>query len=73
MMKMNDLIGKARLELKDMLVERKREILNLNIQRVNGKLSSSARLKIIRREIARIKTYINVNKHILLNGDVNAS
>ena len=72
-MKMNDLIGKARLELKDMLVERKREILNLNIQRVNGKLSSSARLKIIRREIARIKTYINVNKHILLNGDVNAS
>ena len=73
MMKMNDLIGKARLELKDMLVERKREVLNLNIQRVNGKLSSSARLKIIRREIARIKTYINVNKHILLNGDVNAS
>ena len=70
--KINDLAGKIKLELRDMIVERKREILNLNIQRVNGKLTNPARYKIIRREIAMIKTYANLNKHKWLNGDINA-
>ena len=71
-MRVDDFNTKSKSELNDMIIEKKREILNLNIQRVNGKLTNPARFKIIRREIAKIKTYANINKHKWSNGDINA-
>ena len=70
-MKMTNLTGKNKLELKNMIVERKRELLNLEFQRVNGLLTNPARFKIIRREIAKIKTFSNLDK--LTGGNNNAN
>ena len=55
-MKNDELRKKTQSELKDLLVELKREILNLRFQKVSGQLESSARFRSARREIARIKT-----------------
>ncbi len=57
-MKVDELRKKTSTELKDHLVELKREILNLRFQRVSGQLESTARFRSARREVARIKTIL---------------
>ncbi len=54
-----DIQTKTESELRDAIIGFKRESLNLQIQRINGQLQSPARFKLIRREIARIKTMMN--------------
>ena len=46
-------------ELKNELVELRKEEFNLRMQRGTGQLSNTARFKQIRREVARIKTILN--------------
>ncbi len=51
--------AKSAQELKDELVELRKEEFNLRMQRGTGQLSNNARFKQIRREVARIKTVLN--------------
>jgi large subunit ribosomal protein L29 len=46
-------------ELQDRLSERRQELFNLRFQSVTGALENSARLKLTKREIARILTVQN--------------
>ena len=50
-------MGKA--ELKTELLELRKEQFNLRMQNSTGQMTNSSRFKVIRREIARIKTRIN--------------
>ena len=45
-------------ELGDRLKDRRQELFNLRFQSVTGALENSARLKLVKREIARILTVI---------------
>ena len=45
-------------ELKGQIVTLKKEQLNLRFQRASGELENTARMRTIRREIARIKTVL---------------
>ena len=55
-MKASDLIGKSMDELKDSLLSLKKEQFNLRFQRATGQLENTARVRQVRRDIARIKT-----------------
>ena len=50
-------MGKA--ELATELLELRKEQFNLRMQNSTGQMTNSSRFKVIRREIARIKTRIN--------------
>ncbi len=45
-------------ELKTQIVDLKKEQFNLRFQRASGELQNTARMRTIRREIARIKTVL---------------
>ncbi|MEO0412342.1 MAG: 50S ribosomal protein L29 [Pseudomonadota bacterium] len=55
-MKSTDLRAKTPDELGDLLVQLKKEQFNLRFQAASGQLESSARVRQVRRDIARIKT-----------------
>ncbi|MDP1724213.1 MAG: 50S ribosomal protein L29 [Alphaproteobacteria bacterium] len=55
-MKATELRLKENAQLKEDLVQLRKEQLSLRFQRANGKLKNTARFKIIRRDIARLKT-----------------
>lgn len=55
-MKATELRQKDSAQLKEDLVQLRKEQLSLRFQRANGKLKNTARFKIIRRDIARLKT-----------------
>ena len=52
-------MGKAELETE--LLELRKEQFNLRMQNSTGQMTNSSRFKVIRREIARIKTQMNAN------------
>jgi large subunit ribosomal protein L29 len=58
-MKASDVRVKTADELKTDLVGLKKEQFNLRFQRANGQLENTARVRVIRRDIARIKTILN--------------
>jgi large subunit ribosomal protein L29 len=58
-MKIEDLKGKTPDELKAMIGERKKELLNLRFRKASGELENTSRFKQVRKEIARIMTQIN--------------
>ena len=49
-------------QLDDQLVKLKKEQFNLRFQRASGQLENTARIRIIRRDIARIKTAARVKR-----------
>ncbi len=51
--------GKSAEELKDEMVELRKEEFQLRMKRGTGQLSDTSRFKQIRREVARIKTVLN--------------
>jgi len=53
-----DLRAKTPDELKDQLVSLKKEQFNLRFQRATQQLESPARVRTVRREIARVKTIL---------------
>jgi large subunit ribosomal protein L29 len=61
-MKASDLIGKSVDELKDSLLTLKKEQFNLRFQRATGQLENTARVRQVRRDIARIKTALTGRK-----------
>ena len=54
-----DYTGKTADELKDKLNEFSKEAFNLRFQRASGQLENTSRIRVVRREIARIKTIFN--------------
>ena len=57
-MKASDLKGKTPDELRDELVKLKKEQFNLRFQQATGQLENSARVRQVRRDIARVSTFL---------------
>lgn len=57
-MKPEDIRAKSADELNDQLLQLKKEQFNLRFQRASGQLENTARVRAVRRDIARIKTVI---------------
>ena len=58
-MKAEDLRGKTVDELTDNLNNLAKEAFNLRFQQASGQLENTARVRVVRRDIARIKTILN--------------
>ncbi len=58
-MKAADLRTKTLDELMDELRDLKKESLNLRFQKASGQLEATARIRTVRRDIARIRTVLN--------------
>jgi large subunit ribosomal protein L29 len=54
-----DLRAKTPDELDDSLAKLKKEQFNLRFQRANGQLENTSRVRVVRREIARIATVLS--------------
>ena len=61
-MKTEELRGKTPDELNTQLLELKKEAFNLRFQRASGQLENTARVRQVRRDIARIKTILNAGR-----------
>ena len=48
--------------LKDKMAVLRKESLNLRFQKSSGQLEKTARISVVKKQIARIKTAMNVNK-----------
>ena len=46
-------------QLRDQLVQLKKEAFNLRFQQATGQLENTARMRIVRRDTARVKTILN--------------
>ena len=55
----DDFRTKSADELNDRLTKLKKEQFNLRFQRANGQLENTGRVRVVRREIARITTIMN--------------
>lgn len=55
----NELRGKSPDQLRDELTNLKKEAFNLRFQQATGQLESTARMKTVRRDAARVKTILN--------------
>jgi large subunit ribosomal protein L29 len=58
-MKVGELRTKSEDELKDSLLGLRKEAFNLRFQRASGQLENTARIREVRRAIARIKTVLH--------------
>ena len=58
MTKIVDVRGKTPDELKAMLLDLRKEQFNLRFQRATGQLEAVSRIKVVRRDIARVKTVL---------------
>jgi len=61
-MKTADLRQKTPDELKDELLGLRKEAFNLRFQQATGQLENTARVRVVRRNIARIKTILNAKR-----------
>lgn len=60
-MKAEDLRTKTQDELQKLLLDTRKDQMNLRFQKTNGTLDNTAEMRKKRRTVARIKTYLNVN------------
>ena len=58
-MKAADLRDKTPDQLRDQLVSLKKEAFNLRFQKATGQLENTARMQVVRRDAARVKTILN--------------
>ena len=59
-----DLREKSATELSQELVAAKKELFNLRFQNATNQLDNTARIKEVRKNIARIQTVISANKNV---------
>jgi large subunit ribosomal protein L29 len=59
-MKAEDLKGKTKDQLRESLMDARKEQFNARMQRAAGQLENTTSLRKARRDIARIKTFMNV-------------
>ncbi|MDR6267157.1 MULTISPECIES: 50S ribosomal protein L29 [Rhodobacterales] len=55
----NELRGKSPDELRTALVELKKEAFNLRFQAATSQLENTARVRVVRRSVARVNTILN--------------
>ncbi|MHA6344667.1 50S ribosomal protein L29 [Roseivivax sp. CAU 1761] len=58
-MNASELRDKTPDELRDQLVQLKKEAFNLRFQQATGQLENTARMRSVRRDVARVKTVLN--------------
>jgi large subunit ribosomal protein L29 len=58
-MKAQELKDKTPDQLKDQLTALKKEAFNLRFQQATGQLQNTARMRLVRRDAARVKTMLN--------------
>ena len=58
-MKAEDVRAKSDDELKEQLLDLRKESFNLRFQRVSGQLENTARVRDVRRTIGQVKTIVN--------------
>ncbi|RLL62165.1 50S ribosomal protein L29 [Paenirhodobacter hankyongi] len=58
-MKAQELKAKTPDELRDALIALKKEAFNLRFQQATGQLENTARMRNVRRDVARIQTVLN--------------
>ena len=58
-MKAEDVRAKSDDELKEQLLDLRKESFNLRFQTVSGQLENTARVREVRRSISRVKTILN--------------
>lgn len=61
-MKAEDVHQKTDDELGEMLLDLRKEAFNLRFQKASGQLENTARIRELRRDIARIKTTLHTRK-----------
>ena len=59
----NDLMKKSPAELEQALVDAKKELFNLRFQNATNQLDNTARIREVRKNIARIQTVLTVKKN----------
>jgi len=57
--KFSDLLKISVSDLKNKISDLRKESLNLRFQKSSGQLEKTARIRVVRRQIARIKTVLN--------------
>ena len=55
----SELRNKTPDELRDQLVQLKKEAFNLRFQQATNQLENTARMRVVRRDVARVKTILN--------------
>ena len=55
-MKAEELLGQTSDQLNTQLIDLRKEQFNLRFQKASGQLENTARIRVVRRDIARIKT-----------------
>ncbi len=58
-MKAQELKDKTPEQLREQLVALKKEAFNLRFQQATGQMESTARMRAVRRDVARVKTVMN--------------
>ena len=58
-MKAQELLGQTKDQLTDQLIDLRKEQFNLRFQKASGQLENTARVRQVRRNIARIKSLLN--------------
>ena len=58
-MNAQDLRGKTPDQLRDMLADLKKEAFNLRFQQATSQLENTARMRSVKRDVARVKTILN--------------
>ncbi|MBQ2183576.1 MAG: 50S ribosomal protein L29 [Lachnospiraceae bacterium] len=59
----NDLMKKSPADLEQALVDAKKELFNLRFQNATNQLDNTARIREVRKNIARIQTVLTVKKN----------
>jgi large subunit ribosomal protein L29 len=62
--KADDFRAKSADELNDQLTAMKKEQFNLRFQRANGQAENTGRIRVLRRDIARIQTVLNEQRRV---------
>ena len=62
-MKMSDVKGLSKDQLKDEILKLRKEQLNLRFQRASGQLEKPSRIRELRRDVARLKTVQSAQKN----------
>ncbi len=66
-MKASELNGKSVDELKGLLNDLKKEQFNLRFQKATAQLENTARVRLVRRDIARVRTLLNQSEKVEAN------
>ena len=71
-MKIEELKNKTLDQLKSILIDLKKESFNLRFQKANGQLENTARVGQVKKDIARVKTFISNLNNSTERSDKNA-